>query len=49
MKIQKYYTCEGVICEYKNCKKEVTYIKMTSDTEEAYYNGKLRCKRHKNI
>ena len=40
-------TCEGVICEYKNCKKEVDYIQVKDDSEKAYQNGKLRCKAHR--
>ena len=49
MIVQFYSTCEGVICEYKNCKQEVDYIQMTEDTDEGYEKGKLRCERHQRV
>ncbi len=47
MIIKEYTTCEGVICEYKNCKQEVDFIVVKDNSDEAYYKGKLRCKKHK--
>lgn len=48
MIIQEYTTCEGIVCEYKNCKHEAEYIQVKDTTAEAYSKGKLRCKDHKN-
>jgi hypothetical protein len=47
MIVQEYVTCAGVICEYKNCQQEADFIQVADDSEEAYENGKLRCKQHK--
>jgi hypothetical protein len=45
----QYQSCEGTKCEYKNCKMEVEYIQVKEDTERGWYEGKLRCEKHKTL